>query len=322
MALTTVSGPDASDGTTRAEGRVTRIVSEISTRPPGSRSRVSTSRTSPTTGPVPSVPSGSPRPPRGAQRLPPGHGRRAVYRSGPRPDDLGRRVRAGHRERAVGRGRRVGVLLRRGPADPRRRWVPLRRRRQRGRPGASRPAAHPRGAAAHQVHAQGGDRRGARMGGRGRTQPARGVRPHPGQLRARPVQADRRRCRQLRRWVRVGVAGPPGGSEAGAARSSSWAAPTRGRRCWRWERSTRWCPMPTWRRWRWSGPGNHRQEPHRPADAEVRLQPARRRPGRAAAVAGEATRLAYGSDEAVEGRDAFLAKRPPDYRRSPGNTEW
>ena len=33
--------------------------------------------------------------------------------------------------------------------------------------------------------------------------------------------------------------------------------------------------------------------------------------------AGEATRLAYGSDEAVEGRDAFLGKRPPDYRSFP-----
>ncbi|CAN5842374.1 1,4-dihydroxy-2-naphthoyl-CoA synthase [soil metagenome] len=29
--------------------------------------------------------------------------------------------------------------------------------------------------------------------------------------------------------------------------------------------------------------------------------------------AGEATRLAYGTDEAVEGRDAFLDKRPPDW---------
>lgn len=29
--------------------------------------------------------------------------------------------------------------------------------------------------------------------------------------------------------------------------------------------------------------------------------------------AGEATRLAYGTDEAVEGRDAFLDKRPPDF---------
>jgi len=33
--------------------------------------------------------------------------------------------------------------------------------------------------------------------------------------------------------------------------------------------------------------------------------------------AGEATRLAYGSEEAVEGRDAFLEKRPPNYARFP-----
>ena len=33
--------------------------------------------------------------------------------------------------------------------------------------------------------------------------------------------------------------------------------------------------------------------------------------------AGEATRLAYGTDEAVEGRDAFLEKRDPDWRPYP-----
>lgn len=33
--------------------------------------------------------------------------------------------------------------------------------------------------------------------------------------------------------------------------------------------------------------------------------------------AGEATRLAYGTDEAREGRDAFLEKRRPDYRDVP-----
>lgn len=33
--------------------------------------------------------------------------------------------------------------------------------------------------------------------------------------------------------------------------------------------------------------------------------------------AGEATRLAYGTDEATEGRDAFLEKRPPDWSRFP-----
>lgn len=33
--------------------------------------------------------------------------------------------------------------------------------------------------------------------------------------------------------------------------------------------------------------------------------------------AGEATRLAYGTDEAQEGRDAFLEKRPPDFTKFP-----
>jgi naphthoate synthase len=33
--------------------------------------------------------------------------------------------------------------------------------------------------------------------------------------------------------------------------------------------------------------------------------------------AGEATRLAYGTDEAVEGRDAFLGKRDPDWSPYP-----
>ena len=35
------------------------------------------------------------------------------------------------------------------------------------------------------------------------------------------------------------------------------------------------------------------------------------------AFAGEATRLAYGTDEAAEGRDAFLQKRPPDWSDVP-----
>jgi naphthoate synthase len=33
--------------------------------------------------------------------------------------------------------------------------------------------------------------------------------------------------------------------------------------------------------------------------------------------AGEATRLAYGTDEAVEGRDAFLEKRDPEWGAFP-----
>jgi naphthoate synthase len=33
--------------------------------------------------------------------------------------------------------------------------------------------------------------------------------------------------------------------------------------------------------------------------------------------AGEATRLAYRTEEAKEGRDAFLSKRKPDFSESP-----
>ena len=33
--------------------------------------------------------------------------------------------------------------------------------------------------------------------------------------------------------------------------------------------------------------------------------------------AGEATRLGYGTDEAVEGRDAFIQKRKPDFDKFP-----
>ena len=33
--------------------------------------------------------------------------------------------------------------------------------------------------------------------------------------------------------------------------------------------------------------------------------------------AGEATRLAYGTDEAAEGRDAFLEKRDPEFEQFP-----
>ncbi len=37
--------------------------------------------------------------------------------------------------------------------------------------------------------------------------------------------------------------------------------------------------------------------------------------------AGEATRLAYGTEEAAEGRDAFLEKRPPDWSARPTTTD-
>ena len=65
------------------------------------------------------------------------------------------------------------------------------------------------------------------------------------------------------------------------------------------------------------GPDRQRQVAAGPADAQVRLQPARRRSRRPAAFAGEATRMAYMTDEAVEGRDQFLEKREPDWSRFP-----
>ena len=40
-------------------------------------------------------------------------------------------------------------------------------------------------------------------------------------------------------------------------------------------------------------------------------------PPPSAPLANEATRLAYGTDEAVEGKDAFLQKRDPDWSPYP-----
>ena len=102
------------------------------------------------------------------------------------------------------------------------------------------------------------------------------------------------------------------------ARSSSSAASTPPSRCTRWAPSTPSCRTPSWRRRRCSG--RARSTASRPTaqrmlkysfnlidDGLVGQQ----------LFAGEATRLAYGTDEAAEGRDAFLEKRPPDWSRFP-----
>ncbi len=81
------------------------------------------------------------------------------------------------------------------------------------RPGQGRAAAHPRGAAADPVHAEGGDLRRTRLGRRWWAQPARGVRPDPGVRGTCPVQADRRGRGLVRRRVRFGVPGPAGRAE-------------------------------------------------------------------------------------------------------------
>ena len=78
------------------------------------------------------------------------------------------------------------------------------------------PLAHPRGPATHPVHAEGRDRGGPGLGRGRRAQPARRLRSDAGQRRARDVQADRRRRRQLRRRLRLGVPREDGRPEEGA----------------------------------------------------------------------------------------------------------
>ena len=177
----------------------------------------------------------------------------------------------------------MGLLHRRRPADPWPLGLPVRRGHHRGHrrrapgQGRGRSPAHPRGAAPHPHHAQGRRRRGERVGGRRRAQPARRLRPHDRLTRAREVQADGCRRRQLRRRLRLRVPRQDGGPEAGP-RDLLPRTHLLGRRhahhgCGQRRRGPR--------RPRGGGPaggwGGHGQEPPGPADAEVRVQPRRRR---------------------------------------------
>ena len=102
------------------------------------------------------------------------------------------------------------------------------------------------------------------------------------------------------------------------ARSSSSAASTRRSRCTRWVASTPSCRTPS------------SKPPHSSGPSEIcGKSPTAQRMLKYAfnmiddglvgqqIFAGEATRLAYASDEAAEGRDAFLEKRPPDWSGFP-----
>ena len=137
--------------------------------------------------------------------------------------------------------------------------------------------------------------------------------------RARPVQADGCRCR---------LASTPATASAYFARqigqkfarevfflAEEYSRPARLRDGRGQPRSCR-TPSSSARRSRWRG----RSSPSRPTairmlkfafnavdDGMVGQQ----------VFAGEATRLAYGTDEAVEGRDAFLEKRDPDWSPYP-----
>ena len=79
-----------------------------------------------------------------------------------------------------------------------------------------------------------------------------------------------------------------------------------------------WCPTQSWktRAWNYAAsycPGSLAGYSH----AQVRLQPADDGMLGQQVFAGEATRMAYMTDEAVEGRDAFLQKRDPDWSNYP-----
>jgi hypothetical protein len=132
---------------------------------------------------------------------------------------------------ALAEGRRLGVLLGRRSAHPRRTGTSTKARA--GRPGAPRAPAHPRGAAAHSLHAEGRHRGGAGLGRRRWAQPARRVRHDAREPRARRFKQTDADVASFdggygsallaRRWARSA----PG-------RSSSSAATTRPTKPSRW----------------------------------------------------------------------------------------
>ena len=189
---------DEPPGATTSFGSVTSPIDESSAPPVWRGVDGFSSPTSPITGPCGAGGPDRLRPARGAQRVPAAHRRRALPGARPRPDVLRRRLPccspATARRPRTAAGRSAAAATS-GSAAGRATSTPRGRRPRRVDPAAARPAAHPRGAAADPVHAEGGDRPGQRLGGRRRAQPARGLRPDPGQRRARPVQADRRRRR-------------------------------------------------------------------------------------------------------------------------------
>ena len=128
--------------------------------------------------------------------------------------------------------------------------------------------------------------------------------------RARPLQADGRRRRVVRRRLRLGVPGAPGRPEVRPRDLLPRRRSTRPKRCSPWAQSTRSCRTPNWRRWPSSGARiiNGKSPTAQKMlkysfnlidDGLVGQQ----------VLLGETTRLAYMTDEAAEGRDAFLEKR-------------
>ena len=185
-------------------------------------------------------------------------------------------------------GRRLGVLLRRRPAHPRPRRLPVRRRARRAE--TIDPARTGR---LHILEVQRLIRFMPKvvicvvpgLGGGRRAQPARGLRPDPRQPRARPVQADRRRRGQLRRRLRLGLPGPPGRAEVRPGDLLPRPRPTTPRRRTGWARSTRSCRTPTWRptALEWAAKINGKS-PTAQRMLKYAFNLRRRRPGRPAGV--------------------------------------
>ena len=217
------------------------------------------------------------RPARGAQRVPPAHGRRAAPGPRARPDVQRRRAAcsspATARRRRTAAGRSAPAATSGSAAAPAT-STPRARPPTTVDPAQARPAAHPRVPAADPVHAEGRDLRGARLGGRRRPQPARGLRPDP-RLRASTPASSRPTPTSARSTAASGRRTSPGRSaRSSPARSSSSATstPPRTRTGWAW--STRSSPHADLEReaLEW-GAQDQRQVADGAADAEVRLQP-------------------------------------------------
>ena len=186
------------------------------------------------------------------------------------------------------------------------------------RPGARRAPAHPRGAAADPHHAE-GRRRAGRTAGR----PAAATRCTSSPTSASPAASTRASCRPTPTWARSTAGTAPRcwrgrWGRSGPARSSSWPASTRRSRRSRGARSTTWS---TTRELEEAGLEYARIIATKSPQAVRMLKFAFNLADDGLAgqqvFAGEATRLAYMTDEAVEGRDAFLERREPDWSGFP-----
>ena len=185
-------------------------------------------------------------------------------------------------------------------------------------PGADRTAAHPRGPAADPVHAQGRDLRRARAGRRGAGTACTSCATSPWPAPSTPASS-----RPTPTWRASTAATARRTSPARSGRSSPGRCSSSGRE--------------------YTAADYHRMGavnavvPHAELERTALEWAAAINAKSPTAVrmlkyafnlvddglvgqqlfAGEATRLAYGTDEAAEGRDAFLEKRPPDWSGFP-----